>query len=71
MTGEKKIEAFTLKLAESQLNQLRALADVEGVSVSEYVRVLIDHDVDSKRAKWSALNVIFGQPGDNARNDPV
>jgi hypothetical protein len=69
LTPEKKIDALTIKLAESQLNQLRLLAEVDGVSVSEYVRVLIDHDFDSKRARWAALDVIFGQSPDKPRAD--
>lgn len=58
---EKMIEAVTIKLPPSQLEKARALADAEGLGISEYIRALIDRDIEHHRLRFNALASIFGQ----------
>jgi predicted DNA-binding protein len=60
MTAEKMIEAISIKLPTSTRTQLAALAEADGLNVSEYIRVLIDRDIDAHRQKFAALAAIFG-----------
>lgn len=62
MKGEEKmIEAVTIKLPPSQLEKARALADAEGLGLSEYIRALIDRDIEHHRLRFNTLSCIFGQ----------
>jgi predicted DNA-binding ribbon-helix-helix protein len=66
---EKKIEMISIKLAESQLHQLRGLAEADGVSMAELVRELIDREIEKRRAQYQALASVFAHPAKTARND--
>ena len=69
LSPEKKTEMISIKLATSQLNQLRAIAEMDGVGLAEMVRELIEREVDARRAKFAALHSIFGHDAENSRND--
>lgn len=69
--SEKLIDAFTLKLAESQLTQLRGLAEADGIGVSELLRNLIDREIESRRRQYRALASVFGQAGETTKDDSV
>ena len=57
------IEQLALKLPPSQLEALKAIADAEGVGLSEYVRQLIERDIERHRVRFHHLAAIFGREG--------
>lgn len=57
---EKMIEAITIKLGPSQLDKARDLADAQGMGLAEYIRHLIDRDIEHHRSRYESLARIFG-----------
>jgi hypothetical protein len=57
---DKMTEPVTVKLHTEQLRQLRGVAEADGMGVSEYIRHLIDKDLEGRRAQFNALTSIFG-----------
>jgi hypothetical protein len=69
LSPEKKTEMISIKLATSQLNQLRELAEMDGIGLAEMVRDLIDREVEARRIQYAALHSIFGEIPQKTRND--
>jgi hypothetical protein len=60
LRDEKMIEAVTIKMSVTVLAQVRAIAEADGIGLSEYVRGLIDRDIEHHRSRFVALSTIFG-----------
>jgi hypothetical protein len=61
---EKMLAELTVKMPIELRRQAVAVADAEGVSVSQYVRELIMQDLQKHRRKFVALSSIFGNAGE-------
>lgn len=64
----------TVRFTEQGHSDLRALADAEGMEVSDYVRHLVALDREQKRNKWAALDRVFSKcegGATNTRKDDV
>lgn len=58
--ADKLTAAVTVKLSESVMQRGSALAQLNGMCVSEYMRSLLDQALAAKEAEYHALNAIFG-----------
>ena len=58
--AEKLTAAVTVKLSESVMTRGSALAQLNGMCVSEYMRHLLDQALAAKEAEFRALESIFG-----------
>lgn len=59
--SEKLNETLGVKLGDSQLRQLRGVAEAAGTTPSELVRYLIEQHLSAERERFRALHSIFGQ----------
>jgi len=57
---EKLTENVGIKLTDSQLRQLRGVAEAQGTTPAELVRHLIEQHLAAERARFRALHSIFG-----------
>jgi hypothetical protein len=57
---EKLTETIGVKLSETTLRQVRAVADVNGMEVSTFIRSLVESAVEKERARYASLHFIFG-----------
>lgn len=58
--GEKLTSAVTVKLSDTVMAKGSALAQLNGMCVSEFMRHLLDQALASKEAEYRALESIFG-----------
>lgn len=58
--GEKLTSAVTVKLSDTVMAKGSALAQLNGMCVSEFMRHLLDQALASKEAEYRALDAIFG-----------
>ena len=58
--AEKLTAAVTVKLSDTVMLKGTALAQLNGMCVSEYMRHLLDQALASKEAEFRALESIFG-----------
>ncbi len=58
--SEKLSETIGVKLSDTQLRLARAVADTRGIGLSEYIRSLVEIDLERERARYAALHSIFG-----------
>lgn len=68
---EKKVEPVTVKFSADQYEFVCAIADLDGGSVSDYIRSLVNDDIVRRRHQFDALNRIFGKgaPSDQGNKD--
>lgn len=59
---------FSLKLPESMRATFLAMAESRGITGSEYVRRLIEVDIEQERRRFEVLAQIFGQAGPSDHN---
>lgn len=57
---EKLSETVGVKLSDTQLRQAKAVADTRGIGLSEYIRNLVELDLERERGRYAALHSIFG-----------
>lgn len=58
---EKLTEALTVKMPDTMLRELRAVAESNGEEAPEFVRRLISDALDGERARYAVLHSIFGR----------
>ena len=62
--GEKLTESITVKVTPERLRVVRLHAEQRGfVSAGEYMRSLLDSDLQAAQAEYQALAAIFDQAG--------
>lgn len=59
MAVEKKNETLGIRMGESMRMALTAIAEADGVTVSELVLTLVSKLIEERRAYWSRLDSIF------------
>lgn len=59
MAVEKKNETLGIRMGESMRMALAAIAEADGVTVSELVLKLVSREIEERRAYWSRLDSIF------------
>lgn len=59
MAVEKKNETLGIRMGESMRRELAAIAEADGVTVSELVLTLVSKLIEERRAYWSRLDSIF------------
>ncbi len=57
---EKLTEALTVKMPDTMLRELRAVAESNGEEAPEFVRRLISDALEGERARYAVLHSIFG-----------
>lgn len=59
--SEKKIFSIDVAMDEPMYNAIKGLAEADGVSASELIRMLCSTLIDERAAYYARLNSIFGQ----------
>lgn len=61
--AEKKIVTLGIRLDETMLLKIKGLAEVDGVTESEFARTAISRLVEEREALYHRLHSIFGHGG--------
>ena len=62
--AEKKIVTIGLRIDESTLLKVKGLAELDGITESEFARIALSNLVAEKEAIYIGLHSIFGQATD-------
>ncbi len=57
---EKLSETVGVKFSDTQVRRAKAIAETRGVGLSEYIRALVEADLEKERERYAALHSIFG-----------
>lgn len=66
---EKLSETLGIRVTTELLYVIKQVAEMHGMSPGEWVRCLIDQALQSERAKFEALKLIFDQEDVQANNN--
>jgi predicted DNA-binding protein len=58
---DKLLDAFTFKCTVDLKQRLAAVAIADGLDASEFVRMAVEREIESRRAYYEALHNVFGQ----------
>lgn len=59
--AEKKLENVNVRMCESMVDTIDALANSAGMNRSEWICTVLDSAVERERLKYEALHSIFGE----------